>query len=146
MTNLTQGSTYAPFLSLVEASDPELGRSILCIDLIIVYVGELIFDILVFGMTLYKTLTLPRGAGIGLLSRIIRDGTDKLIPATDIAHTCSFRHDVFWVSLGSGTCQPAFCKCNHPFGSIMVVMNVSNIICLMVRSTFGSFSLFDIVT
>lgn len=40
------------------------------------WLGELIFDIVVFGMTLYKTLTLPRGGGIGLLSTIIRDGTD----------------------------------------------------------------------
>jgi len=38
------------------------------------WIGELVFEFLVFGMTLYKTLTLPRGAGIGLLSRIIRDG------------------------------------------------------------------------
>jgi len=79
LTNLIQGSTCVSSLSLIEVSDPELGRSILFVDFIIVYIGELIFDILVFGMTLYKTLTLPRGAGIGLLSQIVRDGMYKVM-------------------------------------------------------------------
>ncbi|KAJ3563058.1 hypothetical protein NP233_g9186 [Leucocoprinus birnbaumii] len=42
---------------------------------VLAWTGELVFDILVFGMTLYKTLTLPRGGGIGLVSKIMRDGT-----------------------------------------------------------------------
>ncbi|KAF7761909.1 hypothetical protein Agabi119p4_9901 [Agaricus bisporus var. burnettii] len=37
--------------------------------------SELIFDICVFAMTLWKTLTLPRGKGLGLLTMIMRDGT-----------------------------------------------------------------------
>ncbi|KAF9446618.1 hypothetical protein P691DRAFT_825383, partial [Macrolepiota fuliginosa MF-IS2] len=35
---------------------------------------ELVFDTLIFGMTLYKTLTLPRTSGISLLMMLIRDG------------------------------------------------------------------------
>jgi len=31
-------------------------------------------------------------------------------------------------------------RCNHLLGSIMVVVNVGNIICLMVSSSLGSFS------
>lgn len=44
------------------------------IDWIAPWLGEIIFDVAIFGMTLYKALTLPRGGGIGLLSMIIRDG------------------------------------------------------------------------
>jgi len=36
--------------------------------------GMLIFDALVFGMTLYKSLTLPRLRGVNLLSVLFRDG------------------------------------------------------------------------
>ncbi|KAF5349274.1 hypothetical protein D9756_009430 [Leucocoprinus leucothites] len=44
------------------------------IDIAAAWSGELVFDILVFGMTLYKTLRLPRGGGNGLLSQLMRDG------------------------------------------------------------------------
>lgn len=36
--------------------------------------GMLVFDILVFSMTLYKSLTLPRLKGVSLLSVLFRDG------------------------------------------------------------------------
>ncbi|CAA7268611.1 unnamed protein product [Cyclocybe aegerita] len=37
--------------------------------------GMLIFDSLVFGMTLYKSLTLPRLRGVNLISVLLRDGS-----------------------------------------------------------------------
>lgn len=62
--------------------------------------GELVFDVLIFAMTLYKSLTLPRGGGIGLLTILIRDGTYLLIiiplAAIRTEHPC--RCDLFWVS------------------------------------------------
>ncbi len=36
--------------------------------------GMLVFDVLVFLMTLYKSLTLPRLKGVSLLSVLFRDG------------------------------------------------------------------------
>lgn len=50
------------------------------------WLGELVFDTLIFGMTLYKALTLPRVGGIGLLTVLMRDGVDGsflllLVPA-----------------------------------------------------------------
>ncbi|KAF7761913.1 hypothetical protein Agabi119p4_9905 [Agaricus bisporus var. burnettii] len=38
------------------------------------WLSELMFDVLIFVMTLYKTLSLPNGNGIGLLSMLMRDG------------------------------------------------------------------------
>jgi hypothetical protein len=45
------------------------------IDLATAWAGEFVFDVVIFAMTLYKTLTLPRGSGIGLLRMIMFDGT-----------------------------------------------------------------------
>lgn len=46
------------------------------VDIAAAWFGELIFDILVFGMTLFKTLTLPRTGEIGLLTMLMRDGAN----------------------------------------------------------------------
>jgi hypothetical protein len=42
--------------------------------MIIGWSGEAIFDVLIFSMTLYKTLTLPSSGGVGLLTMFLRDG------------------------------------------------------------------------
>lgn len=44
------------------------------IDLAGAWAGEFVFDAVIFALTLYKALTLPRGNGMGLLEIIIRDG------------------------------------------------------------------------
>jgi hypothetical protein len=44
------------------------------VDLAFAWLGELVFDVLVFGMTLYKTLSLPKGNSISLLTVLLRDG------------------------------------------------------------------------
>ncbi|KAF9446630.1 hypothetical protein P691DRAFT_732875 [Macrolepiota fuliginosa MF-IS2] len=56
------------------------------------WIGELVFDTLIFGMTLYKTLTLPRAGGIGLLTMLMRDGTMYFaaMVVTNLANILSF--------------------------------------------------------
>lgn len=49
-------------------------RNSALIDLAFAWLSELMFDVLIFVMTLYKTLSLPNGNGIGLLSMLMRDG------------------------------------------------------------------------
>jgi hypothetical protein len=38
-----------------------------------------VFDVVIFAMTLYRALTVPRGSGFGLLTMIMRDGMHKWI-------------------------------------------------------------------
>ncbi|TFK41785.1 hypothetical protein BDQ12DRAFT_720597 [Crucibulum laeve] len=54
--------------------------------------GMLVFDSLVFGMTLYKSLTLPRRRGINLLSVLLRDGSlyFGVIVASNLANILTF--------------------------------------------------------
>ncbi|KAF7761903.1 hypothetical protein Agabi119p4_9895 [Agaricus bisporus var. burnettii] len=39
------------------------------------WAGVFVFDAVMFVLTLYKTVTLPKGSGVGLLTMIMRDGT-----------------------------------------------------------------------
>ncbi|KAF8996247.1 hypothetical protein BDQ17DRAFT_1249994, partial [Cyathus striatus] len=50
--------------------------------------GMLIFDVLVFSMTLYKSLTLPGVRGINLLMILIRDG--EVMVVTNLANIVTF--------------------------------------------------------
>ncbi|KAJ3509914.1 hypothetical protein NLJ89_g4963 [Agrocybe chaxingu] len=54
--------------------------------------GMLIFDSLVFGMTLYKSLTLPRLRGVNLISVLLRDGSMYfgIIMASNFANVLTF--------------------------------------------------------
>jgi hypothetical protein len=38
------------------------------------WAGMLVFDSLVFGMTLYKSIVLPRPNGVNILDILLRDG------------------------------------------------------------------------
>jgi hypothetical protein len=64
------------------------------------WAGMLVFDSLVFSMTVYKSLLLRQTSGMNLLTLMLRDGKllyswDRCINNTEI----EVRLNIFWVSL-----------------------------------------------
>jgi len=61
------------------------------------WAGMLVFDLLVFCMTIYKSMLLPRPNGTNILGILIRDGELLAHPLIFIGSNNYIRHDLLWV-------------------------------------------------
>ena len=98
------------------------------------WTATLIFDSLVFSMTLYKAIVLPRPNGVNIMDILLRDGELYITPwglfflnqiNTQGRSTSGRLHILFWF-------HPGLDKCMY---RVMLVSNLANVLTFMVRAS-----------